>query len=71
MVLRESILFDPGAAIARVPCVLRGETGGLGEVTWSPNGMAIALSNNNETVGSNRTVQIFRRNLNCNFDQIL
>jgi len=40
----------PGAAIARVPCVLRGETGGLGEVVWSPNGTAIALTNSNETV---------------------
>ena len=39
-----------GAAIARVPCVLRGETGGLGEVSWSPNGKAIALTNANETV---------------------
>ena len=39
-----------GAAIARVPCVLRGETGGLGEVAWSPNGTAIALTNSNETV---------------------
>ena len=50
-----SIVVDIGAAIARVPCVLRGETGGLGEVAWSPNGKAIALTNSNETVCSPST----------------
>ena len=50
------IVVDIGAAIARVPCVLRGETGGLGEVAWSPNGTAIALTNSNETVCSPSTL---------------
>ena len=55
LVSMNSIVVDIGAAIARVPCVLSGETGGLGEVAWSPNGKAIALTNSNETVCSPST----------------
>ena len=44
------MVVDIGAVIARVPSLLRGETGGVGEVAWSPIGGVIALTNNNVTV---------------------